>query len=130
VIKFGRSFWWVLAIICVTFFISRLPATSGNPIFLRLVIVMLIVLVVSLFWSVFSIIGLDINRINRVSRKQVGEVFTENFEVINHSFIPKAWVKISDQADLPGRSGSRVLTLVQRRLKQVMSSDCFYYGIL
>jgi len=80
-------------------------------------------MVVSLLWSVFSIIGFDINRINRVSRKQVGEVFTENFEVINHSFIPKAWVKISDQADLPGRSGSRVLTWIGGGRSRIYVAD-------
>ena len=84
---------------------------------------MLIVLVVNFFWSVFSIIGFDINRINRVSRKQVGEVFTENFEVINHSFIPKAWVKISDEADLPGRSGSRVLTWIGGGRSRIYVAD-------
>ncbi|MEA3327643.1 MAG: DUF58 domain-containing protein [Chloroflexota bacterium] len=122
-IKLGRSFWWVLAILCVTFFISRLPSTSGNPIFLRLVIVMLILLVVNFLWSLFSIIGLDIIRITRVSHKQVGEVFTENFEVINHSFISKAWVKISDQADLPGRAGSRVMTWIGGGRSRIYMAD-------
>ncbi len=122
-IKVGRSFWWVLAIICIIFFISRLPSTSGNPIYLRVVIVMVLLVGVSLIWSVFSIIGLDINRINRVSRKQVGDVFTENFEVINHSFIPKAWVKISDQAELLGRSGSRVLTWINGHRSRIYVAD-------
>ncbi len=84
---------------------------------------MLILLVVSCLWSVFSIIGLDIQRISRVNRKQVGEVFTEHFEVINHSFIPKAWVKILDQADLPGRSGSRVLTWIGGGRSRIYVAD-------
>ena len=84
---------------------------------------MLILVVVNALWSVVSIIGMDIQRINRVNRKQVGEVFTENFEVINHSFIPKAWVKISDQADLPGRSGSRVLTWIGGGRSRIYVAD-------
>jgi len=125
VIRLGRSFWWVLTIICIIFFVSRLPSTSGNPIYLRLVIVMLFVVAVSIVWSFFSIIGLDINRINRVSRRQVGDVFTENFEIINHSIIPKAWVKISDQAELPGRSGSRVLTWIGARRSRIYVADSY-----
>ena len=122
-IKLERSFWWVLAIIIFAFFISRFPSTASNPIFLRLVYVMVILLVVNLLWSIFSIIGLDINRISRVSRKQVGEVFTENFEIINHSFIPKAWVKISDQADLLGRAGSRALTWIGGGRSRIYVAD-------
>jgi len=76
---------------------------------------MLVILVVNGLWAGLSILGIDLQRVSRGNRKQVGEVFSENFEVMNHSFIPKAWIKVSDQADLPGGTGSRVLTWVGGR---------------
>jgi len=73
-------------------------------------VVFVVILVVNGVWALLSMTGLDLSRVARSSRKQVGEIFTENFEVINRSIIPKAWVMVSDQAKIPGSSGSRVLT--------------------
>lgn len=109
-IRFGRSFWWVLFLIAVLFIVTRLPNFSSNPIYPRLLVVFLAVLGVSFIWSYVSIIGIHVRRSTRTTRKQVGEVFNESFEIINPSIIPKIWLKVTDQAQLPGASGSRVLT--------------------
>lgn len=109
-IKLGRSFWWIIALITVSFLLTRLPEIGDNPIYTRMLLVFLVILVVNAVWAVLSIAGLDLSREARSSRKQVGEIFTENYELINRSIIPKAWVMISDQAEIPGGSGSRVLT--------------------
>ncbi len=114
-IRLRKSFWWILLLVGVSFFASRLPGLSGNPIYIRLTIILLIILVVSGLWAGSSILGIDLQRTSRVNRKQVGEVFSENFEVVNRSFIPKAWLKVSDLAEMPGGSGSRVLTWVGAR---------------
>lgn len=111
-IRLKKSFWWILLLAGISFIVSQLPGLSGNPIYFRLTIVLLIILAVNGVWAEVSIVGLDLQRVSRGNRKQVGEVFSENFEVKNRSFIPKAWLKVSDLADLPGGSGSRVLTWV------------------
>jgi uncharacterized protein (DUF58 family) len=115
VIKLGRSFWWILLLIGVSFIVARLPGLGDNPIYIRLTIALIIVLGANGLWAVLSIIGVDLHRSTRTTRKQVGEIFTENFEVINRSIIPKVWLKVSDQAELPGGSGSKVLTWVGSR---------------
>ena len=109
-IKLGRSFWWIAALIAVSFLLTRLPEIGDNPIYARMMVVFVVILVVNGAWALLSMTGLDLSRVARSSRKQVGEIFTENFEVINRSIIPKAWVMVSDQAKIPGSSGSRVLT--------------------
>lgn len=43
-------------------------------------------------------------------RKQVGEVFSENYEIINRSFLPKVWLKVTDKSALMGGTGSKVIT--------------------
>lgn len=109
-IKLGRSFWWLLALIAVSFLLTRIPELANNLIYTRLLITLLIILVVNALWAGFSLVGVDISRISRISRKQVGEIFNENFEVNNRSLIPKIWLKITDRAALSGVAGSRIIT--------------------
>ena len=111
-IRFGRSFWWIVLLTVLSFVVARLPGLAANPIYIRLAIALVIVLGLNAIWSVLSIIGINLHRTTRASRKQVGEIFTETFEVINRSIIPKVWLKITDQAGLPGGAGSRVLSWV------------------
>ena len=109
-IKFGRSFWWVLFLTVISFLLSRLPWLAQNPIYLRLAVVLLVVLVISALWTSVSTLGIALNRSTRTIRKQVGEVFSEDFEIINRSAIPKVWIKITDNSDMMGGTGSKVIT--------------------
>jgi len=118
VIKIGRSFWWILLLAGIAFLFSQFPGFEENPIYARLTIALVIVMVVNGIWSAFSLMGLGVQRSSQVSRKQVGEIFAENFEIFNHSRFPKGWMKITDQAEFTGHKASRVLTWVwgnQRR---------------
>ena len=94
----------------VSFLLARLPDLSENPIYLRLAVALLVILLINAIWSGVSIVGVGVQRLTRTTRKQVGEIFTENFEVKNNSILPKVWLKVADQADLPGSTGSRVMT--------------------
>jgi len=82
--------------------VSRLPGLSSNPIYFRLTIVLAVVLAANAIWAGLSILGVDLQRVSQSSRKQVGEIFSENYEVINRSYFPKAWLKVTDLADMPG----------------------------
>jgi uncharacterized protein (DUF58 family) len=110
VIKLGRSFWWVLLLTGVSIFVARLPELAENPVFNRLAIAFMVLLTTSLLWSSLSIVGVSLNRTTRTTRKQVGEIIAENYEVINRSILPKVWLKITDKSGLKGGSGSRVIT--------------------
>jgi uncharacterized protein (DUF58 family) len=94
----------------VSFLLSRLPWLSPNPIYIRLMIALLVIIVASAAWTALSMRGITLNRSTRIIRKQVGEVFTEEFEVINGSIFPKVWLKITDRSDLIGGTGSKVIT--------------------
>lgn len=111
-IRLKKSFWWFLLLAGISFLVSRLPGLSSNPIYLRLTIALLVILIANGLWAGLSIVGIDLQRLSRGNRKQVGEIFSENFEVVNRSMIPKAWLKVTDLAEIPGGSGSRVLTWV------------------
>lgn len=117
-IKLGRTFWWILILLGISFLVSRIPGLSEDTLYTRLTLLFALILGVNALWSALSILGFDLHRSSRTSRKQVGEIFIEYFEVVNRSIIPKVWVKVSDQAKLPGISGSRVLTFIGSRLSR------------
>jgi uncharacterized protein (DUF58 family) len=110
VIKLGRSFWWILLLTGISFILSQIPLLSNNPIFIRLAVTLLLILVVSGLWTVVSLWGITLHRSTRSTRKQVGDFFSEEIEVINQSVIPKVWLKVTDQSQLFGGTGSRVIT--------------------
>ena len=109
-IKLGRSFWWILLLVAISFTLTRLPEVGNNPIYLRLTVALLVILVFNGIWSWLSITGLSLSRTTRSTRKQVGEVFIENFDVVNDSIFPKVWLKVTDRSELPNAGGSRVIT--------------------
>ena len=109
-IKLGRSFWWLIILIAISFLLTRLPEFASNPLYARLTVTLIIILVINLMWTSLSLVGLEITRKSRMNRKQVGEIFTEKFSIYNHFFLPKIWLKITDKAELSGVAGSRVLT--------------------
>ncbi len=57
--------------------------------------------------------GLDLNRISRIHRSQVGLNLEERFELINHSRIPHLWVAIKNDSPLPDSKGSKVIGLIK-----------------
>ncbi len=111
-IKLGRSFWWVFLLTGIGFFISRLPWLIDNPIFLRLAAALLVLLGVSFVWTSISLWNISLRRSTRTMRKQVGEVFLEDFSIVNASFLPKLWIKVTDRALDLGGKGSKVITAI------------------
>lgn len=109
-IRLGKSFWWIVGLIILSFLLTRIPQLANNPIYYRLAVTLLVILVINGIWASISLVGVNVIRKSRMNRKQVGEIFNENFEVHNRSIIPKIWLKITDKAQLMGVSGSRVIT--------------------
>lgn len=51
-------------------------------------------------------------------RASVGDIFKEQFEVLNGSRVPGGWVELHNEMQLPLASGSRLLTRLRPREKQ------------
>lgn len=110
------SFWGMLALLILSglaAYFTPLVAGVSTPIFfVRLFYLCILLILVSWVWAFFSVRGFQMAREARVLRQQVGEIFEERFRVSNRSPILRLWVEIRDESQLPGKSGTRVLSSI------------------
>jgi uncharacterized protein (DUF58 family) len=88
-------------------------AVTGAPIYSRLSYLWGFLLAGSWVWSALALRNLDVQRNPPPQRAQVGQVLEDRFVVQNKSRLPRLWLEVRDQSDLPGSRGSRVLTLLR-----------------
>lgn len=110
-----KPFWITIGVISVSVFLTRYsfvfsPLPQTKNIFLRLSTVAILFLVINWVWTLISVRKLSVNRNQRLKRLQVGNVFEEEFEVINPIRLSRLWVEIEDLSTLPGKTGSKVLS--------------------
>ena len=77
-----------------------------------------LLIIISWLWTQVSLRGVSITRRARSLRASVGDMFEEHFELKNDSRLGKLWVELSNDTNMPGASGSRLLTMVGRRQKR------------
>lgn len=89
---------------------------SSNPIysrlFFRLFYLCAGLVLVSWFISKWILRGVQFRRSSRMLRSQVGQVFEEKFDVTNPGRLPRLWIEVRDEGNLPGAHSSHVLTMV------------------
>jgi uncharacterized protein (DUF58 family) len=82
---------------------------TGRRLFFNLAYLLAAVIVVSYLWSRSNIGSLQIIRQTPSHRSQVSEVAEERFLVRNTSLLPKLWVEVRDDSDLPAHHASWVV---------------------
>jgi uncharacterized protein (DUF58 family) len=93
-------------------------ALTGARIYSRVLSLSGILIAVSFVWTYISLRGVTLTRTARFLRQQVGQVFEERFEINNQYPVTKLWLDIRDQSNLPGRSGSKLMTLIGARQRR------------
>ena len=88
---------------------------TGRAFFFNLAYLLGGLLFVSLLWSVFSVRWIAIGRKTRARRAQVGRSLNEVFTVQNRAILPKLWLEIRDESDLPGHRASHVIPALGTR---------------
>ena len=63
----------------------------------------------SLLWAWFAVRWISIGRRTRARRAQVGRNLEEVFIVQNRSIVPKLWLEVRDESELPGHRASHVV---------------------
>jgi uncharacterized protein (DUF58 family) len=103
-------------VVFILFLFSLLAgAITGGNIFYRLSYLWFFLFIGGWVWARVSLQGVKITRSARSLRAQVGQIFEERFDVQNDNRLPRLWLEIRDESDLPGSRGSRVLTLIRGR---------------
>lgn len=102
--KSRRYFFYFL-----TTFIFVIGIFTGKAYFFNLGYMLLGVIILSYLWSWFAVRWIGITRRTRARRAQVGRTFEESFIVKNRSIIPKLWIEVEDQSDLPDHRASRIV---------------------
>ena len=91
---------------------------DAGEIYPRLLYLSSLLIVVSWVWTQLSLRGMSVKRRARSMRASMGDVFEEHFEISNDSRFGKLWVELSNDTNMPNASGSRVLTMLNRRQKR------------
>jgi len=110
-----KVFWFAIVIIAFSIFMTWYTGTyssfpNSRDIFIRLGVLSGLFLIINWFWTLISVRKLSITRNQRLLRYQVGNVFEEVFELINLVRYARLWVEVVDLSNLPGKSGSKVLS--------------------
>jgi uncharacterized protein (DUF58 family) len=108
-------FWGVLGILLISIVGVVMLGTSQGGFFLRLMYLCLLLIGMSWLWSFISVRGFKLNRFARGVRQQLGQVFEERFEIVNSNRLVRPWLSITDESNLPGAGGSRVLSRITPR---------------
>ncbi len=82
---------------------------TGRAFFFNLAYLLGGLLIVSLLWAWTAVRWLGISRRTRARRAQVGRSLDEVFTVQNRAFVPKLWLEVRDESDLPGHHASHVV---------------------
>ena len=90
-----------------------LGLTTGGVLFIRISYLWGIILLASWLWLSGASRGLSLRRSIRASRAQVGQVFEEQFDILNASRFPVFWLELRDESPLPGSQGGYVLNLIK-----------------
>lgn len=88
---------------------------ESRIVFYRLSLLGALLITVNWIWTYFATRRIVVKRNQRVLRLPVGNVFEERFDILNQSKFWRLWVEIEDLSNLPGNSGSKVLSQINPR---------------
>ena len=97
-------------------------AVNGGTLYVRLLYLGGLLILIAWLLTAVSLRGVRVERQARALRGSVGDIFEEHFEISNNSRIPKIWLEVANETDIPNATGSRVLTFLRARQKR------FYTG--
>ena len=107
----------LVALMIVTGLIGSL--ISGAAFYTHLLVVGLILVIVAWVWVRVLARSVTLERIPDFYRAGVGDIFKEQYEIRNNSRLPGLWVELYNEMPLPTAAGSRLLTRLRPREKQI-----------
>jgi len=83
---------------------------TGRQLLYNLWYLLTALLIVSYVWAWSGVRWVRVTRLARTTRSQVGKIAEERLAVTNRGLIPKLWLEVRDQSDLPNHRVSRVIS--------------------
>jgi uncharacterized protein (DUF58 family) len=83
---------------------------TGRELLYNLWYLLTALLIVSYVWAWSGVRWVRLTRLTRTTRSQVGKIAEERLAVVNRGLIPKLWLEVRDQSDLPNHRVSRVIS--------------------
>lgn len=87
---------------------------TGIRLFFHLSYILLALLVLSTIWAWLNLRGLDVERETLTHRATVGEYARERIGIRNRWILPKLWVELRDESELPQHGAGFVASLAGR----------------
>ena len=100
-------------LILVVFFYA---VGTGFPFFYRLLFTLVALVGIGYGWAWFNLRGLEVNLTRLGTRGRIGEFLDGQIQLINHTRLPKSWLEIVEDTDLPN-PGGRTVSLVKGQLR-------------
>lgn len=91
-----------VALIIVPLIILAVALTGGFVLVWRLFFLSLLVLGLCYWWTLLGIRGIDSRDTKLPEYRQVGDWFEHEITVINRGRLPKLWIEVRENTDLPG----------------------------
>jgi uncharacterized protein (DUF58 family) len=88
---------------------------TGRSLFYHLAYLLVALIVLAFLWAWTGVSWVHLRRQTRARRAQVGRPLEERFAVRNSSSIPKLWLEVRDESDLPGHLASQVVSSLPPR---------------
>ncbi len=103
---------------------------TGRAFFFNLAYLFVGLLIISFVWSWVSVRWMSIGRRTQARRAQVGRTLSETFEIRNHAWIPKLWLEVRDDSELPGHRASHIVPPlgVRGRYRWNVNTPCLVRG--
>ncbi len=92
---------------------------NGGTVYVRLLYLGGLLILISALLTALALRGIKLDRQARSMRGSVGDIFEERFEIWNDSLLPKLWLEIANESNIPHSTGSRVLTFIRPHQKRI-----------
>jgi uncharacterized protein (DUF58 family) len=92
---------------------------NGGTVYVRLLYLGGLLILISALLTSLALRGIKVDRQARALRGSVGDIFEEHFEIWNDSLLPKLWLEVANDSNIPHATGSRVLTFIRPHQKRM-----------
>lgn len=88
---------------------------TGRTFFFNIAYLFTGLMAIAYLWAWLAVRWIGISRKTRTRRAQVGRTVSESFTVRNLSWLPKLWLEVRDQSNLPNHKASHIVAWMRGR---------------